>query len=350
VLFQKFDRLGDGDRGGVALKLFDFSTSAEQGIEVEKVRDRDPFVEAKFPRVRGVVGEQGNSGAAMTVEIDPQRRDDLLKEIKEISQRGRLSPTEAGKLKGRLLFAATQLWGKTGRAFFLALSERQYAKSQVTHLSVPITLALESWAWLLVDAKPRHIWQVGEGRPHLVVFTDGAQPNPILGESGVAGIGGVALARDRAPTFFWAEVTQDILDEWIPRKTQIVLIETLAAVTALTTFADLLRGRLLILMVDSEAAEGALVKGYSGRADLCRLTGVFWAAAHLLETAIYIDRVPTDANPADGPSRGKLADAMRLGWVQVVPKIPRGHWGDARAWECLTRGPGRMLPLGPTPA
>ena len=76
----------------------------------------------------------------------------------------------------------------------------------------------------------------------------------------------------------------------------------------------------------------------------------FWAAAHLLETAIYIDRVPTDANPADGPSRGKLADAMRLGWVQVAPKIPRGHWGDARAWECITRGPGRMLPLGPTPA
>jgi hypothetical protein len=100
-----------------------------------------------------------------------------------------------------------------------------------------------------------------------------------MGETGDAGIGGVLLARDLCPVFFSAKVDKASVDEWIPRKTQIVLIECLAAVTALITFADFLRGKLLLLMVDSEAVEGALVKGYSGRADLCRLTGVFWAVA-----------------------------------------------------------------------
>ena len=66
--------------------------------------------------------------------------------------------------------------------------------------------------------------------------------------------------------------------------------------------------------LDSEAVEGALIKGYSGTEDVCELVGLFWDLAAKLRCLIYIDSVPTDANPADYPSRNKMEIGQRLGW------------------------------------
>ena len=61
-----------------------------------------------------------------------------------------------------------------------------------------------------------------------------------------------------------------------------------------------------LLFVDSEPVQGALVKGYSSKEDLCELVGVFWSLALEIQVNLYIDRVPTDSNPSDPPSRNDL--------------------------------------------
>ena len=63
---------------------------------------------------------------------------------------------------------------------------------------------------------------------------------------------------------------------------------------------------------------GALIKGYSSREDLCSLVGLFWELCEAGSIGMYIDRVPTDSNPSDGPSRGDCAELVRLGAAQVV--------------------------------
>jgi len=113
------------------------------------------------------------------------------------------------------------------------------------------------------------------------------------------------------------------MDEWLKREMQIVLVETLAAVLALETFGPLVPHGMVMLMVDAQATEGALIKGYSARSDLCSTVGAFWASALRHNLTIYVDRVSTDANPADGPSRGDFAAADELGWVRVEP-----NWGS----------------------
>ena len=50
----------------------------------------------------------------------------------------------------------------------------------------------------------------------------------------------------------------------------------LAPVFALSTFADRLVGADLILLIESEAVEAALIKGYSSREDMCEIISVFW--------------------------------------------------------------------------
>ena len=84
------------------------------------------------------------------------------------------------------------------------------------------------------------------------------------------------------------------------------MIEMFAPLVAQENFAELLRGKRVLLFVDSESVEGALIKGYSARWDLCELTGVFWLKALEDDTLYYIDRFPTDGNCSDGLSRGVL--------------------------------------------
>ena len=134
------------------------------------------------------------------------------------------------------------------------------------------------------------------------------------------------------PAQFFEEVPQEVLDAWIPRKTQICMVELVGVVIAMETFRDYLRGKSVILLVDAEAVEGALVKGYSARTDVCELIGKFWDLALELDCSIYIDRVSTDANCADNPSRNKLQIGEALGWKTISARWPRAVWSEGRAW------------------
>ena len=60
----------------------------------------------------------------MMLRIKPKRKEEIVTWIDKILKEEKLDPGEAGKLKGVLMFAASQIWGKVGRAFMKALSER----------------------------------------------------------------------------------------------------------------------------------------------------------------------------------------------------------------------------------
>jgi hypothetical protein len=133
------------------------------------------------------------------------------------------------------------------------------------------------------------------------------------------------------------EVPEDMMRKWIPRTNQIALVELFAPVLALELMGEKLRGKKVLLFVDSEPVEGALVKGYSALEDMSELTRVFWEQAAKLEVLIYIDRVPTDSNPADLPSRKTKEDRYQnLGWVEASKSWPGKlcpRTKRERAWE-----------------
>ena len=104
----------------------------------------------------------------------------------------------------------------------------------------------------------------------------------------------------------------------------------LAPIVALSTFGPMIRGKDIILFIDSEAVEGALIKGYSAREGLSELVSVFWDLALELRVNVYIDRVSTDANPADWPSRNDLETGRSAGWGSLEP-----------VWPSIVRGLGR---------
>ena len=67
---------------------------------------------------------------------------------------------------------------------------------------------------------------------------------------------------------------------------------------------------------------GSFVKGYSDRDDICSTAAIFWEMMREYQSDAYLDRIPTDGNLSDGPSRGSWRLAAELGWAMVPAEIP----------------------------
>ena len=263
----------------------------------------------------------------MQLEIKAERREEITHEIEAIVKAGLLDPGSAGKLKGKLMFVASQLWGKVGRAFLRVISERQYLRFPIGSefkLDQPLLESLLHWKKLVNEGPPRPIESASAKLVDAVIFTDGFTPDPRKKECLPDRVGAVLFdRRSKRPMQFTSVVAKAVKRRWLERSTQIVPVEMVAAVLALETFADRIRVSDILLLIDSEAVEGALIKGYSSREDLCQLISVFWDLAFQLRVRVFIDRISTDANPADWPSRNKLSIGEAAGWITVNPCWPK---------------------------
>ena len=163
----------------------------------------------------------------------------------------------------------------------------------------------------------------------VVLFTDGAAPDPrrdVDQDAPVPRLGWVAFIRPREGRaeevlFSSFAIPEAIMNEWTPRVTQVAMVELFGAVAALEAVGPRVRGATCLLLVDAEAAQGALVKGYSAIDDFGDLLGCFWKTAMEHELAVYVDRVPTDSNVSDGPSRSRFQELEQRGakWLTTAP-------------------------------
>ena len=273
----------------------------------------------------------------MQLEIKPDRRLDLLSEIQAILDADLLDPGTAGKLKGKLMFGASQLCAKIGRAFLRVISERQYMRIPLKSsfgLDSALKEALVQWKDLVDAGPPRTIDQQVSKKADVIIFTDGFTPDPRdKSQSRLPDRVGAVMFDRRLlrPKQFSEVIPKSVSEKWLQRTTQIIPIEMMAPVLALSSFADRLVNSDVILLIDSEAVEAALIKGYSSKSDVCLIISVFWKLALKLRCRIFIDRVSTDANPADWPSRNDLVRGQTAGWstVQAVwPKSLSRAWGS----------------------
>ena len=125
------------------------------------------------------------------------------------------------------------------------------------------------------------------------------------------------------------EVPQSLMRRWLPRKTQIAMVEAFAAVLVVDQYRHDLAGKRALLFIDADAVLAALIKGYSAKEDLCELVGYFWRRCAASRIAVYLDRVPTDANPADAPSRGSCEELCACGAVADAATPSRDLWDAA---------------------
>ena len=83
----------------------------------------------------------------------------------------------------------------------------------------------------------------------------------------------------KAPKYFSEIIPKSTVDKWLTRKNQIAMVELFAPNLAMHLFEEELKDKKVLIFVDSEPVEGALVKGFSSREDMSELIGKFWSQA-----------------------------------------------------------------------
>ena len=80
--------------------------------------------------------------------------------------------------------------------------------------------------------------------------------------------------------------------------------ELLPAVLARTTWGPRIRGRQVLNFVDNMGAADSLVRGSAPHAASMELVSALWELETALQLQTWFERVPSEGNPADAPSRG----------------------------------------------
>ena len=212
---------------------FELETTCSSAFECsQKVHD---WLGAKFdakklqlcfdPTILGITYDL----VGMQLQIKASRKEELLDEIESILLSGLLPPGQAGKLRGKLMFGSSQLWGKIGRAFLRSLSERQYSKFPRSDMNKAISLSLVKWKELIESGPPRPIECSGRRRSDFVLFTDGSFPDR-KSNLKKPWIGGVLFHRGSKAIQFGCPVDEELIKKWLPRKSQILMVELFAVV------------------------------------------------------------------------------------------------------------------------
>ena len=114
-----------------------------------------------------------------------------------------------------------------------------------------------------------------------------------------------------------------ILQQFLPRgDNQIGGQEMLAVALLFGTFAEELRGSLVLVFIDNDGVRCAIQHGSGGSFEINTMVGHLWIQCASEHVAFFGVRVETHANIADGPSRGDFYLMSRLGAVARSGVLP----------------------------
>ena len=218
----------------------------------------------------------------------------------------------ATKLAGRLNFAAQTMWHRLGRAMMRPI----YAHMRTTSGRVGQRLATSLEWWLnVLSARQHELWQWKQAARDVVeLFCDArGEPGRL---AAVLAVDGVIWYTDMA--------TPGVLLSCLsPRgDNQIMAQEQMAVLLALHTFREQVSGKMVRVWIDNTGAEHALRNGTARAADHNVIVAATWKAALTFGCSLWVERVPTDENIADLPSREEYRCLEALDALYLAPGLP----------------------------
>ena len=248
------------------------------------------------------------------VQAKPSRISNLVAVIDRVLSEGALTSSLAASIVGKFGFLCSTLFGKVGRCCTAPLRHRQYSDGDFTLLTKPIVLSLHLMKEFLQLSPARQIKLCAE--LPLLIYTDASDVPHRVPQHVVGAV--LFDPSDSALEFSSWNVPIHLVEKWMPRSNYMGQLELLAAPFALATWGSRFQNRSVLMFIDNNSAAANLVKGYSPQTDSAAIVGEFWLAAAQLRTSVYIERVESKSNLADGPSRLDYSLVKFLGgsWQQ----------------------------------
>ena len=156
--------------------------------------------------------------------------------------------------------------------------------------------------------KPRNL-DMTLPRAPLLVFTDASWEAPVSGW-------GIVLVDTESgeSLIFHREVPERLVKHWLHSAGQQIICEAemYAALLARWYISQHYSGRRAIFWIDNDVARLSLIKTVSSSPELLVMAQCFHSYGELDNVACWFERVPSESNVADLPSRGVPEEAARL--------------------------------------
>ena len=265
-------------------------------IATEEKKNR-PF--ARAFTVLGVVFDL-NSTAEGFVEVrnKPDRVAELVASLRRAREEG-LCPAEAASLRGRFLFAESQLFGRCASAALSVLGSQAALVRTTSGASADLKAALDWLEAFALRSSPRRVWAFTPATQK-VVFTDGAC------EGDLVTCGGVLFDEDiESPYWFSLKVSPAVVASWRAFGPQHVVAqaELLPILIARRTWGHRLDQAPCVFYIDNEAVREAAIKGSTNALASREMLLELATLAAEQGGAPWYARVASPSNIADGPSR-----------------------------------------------
>ena len=271
-----------------------------------------PGFSSTFSPLGAVVELDGARNGDIVIGNKKERIEDVLSEISEILGQNSLDTKRLAKLRGRLLFARSLCFGRFGGCALRALNSALASSFTLRSPSAPLDPTLRAALGYLADTlsqAPRRTVHINY-KPAIILFTDGSL------EENFAGIGAVLIDPYRRTLEFIAvELSTNGLGKLRKSSSNpIMQIEGLAVLASFFTWSEQLQERALIVFVDNESTRATLVSGTSREQIMAEICSLLAAKEAQVRALPWFERVPSDSNLADRPSR-RLAPLPLQGWT-----------------------------------
>ena len=226
---------------------------------------------------------------------------------------GMLSAGDAGKLAGRLSWAASYLFRRMGRAMLRPLFHHSVAPLPRGRVRPELMCALRWW-YVVLSERIMQTVPINQPLPPVCELFCDARGSPPRVAAVLCRTGCRMLYTD-------AEPGAGVLSCFTQRSdNQIMGLELLAISVALKTFRQELRGTTVRIWSDNVGAEMAVGRGSAARSDHNGIVHGIWLEAWRLQVGLWIERVPSKDNVADLPSREqyRLLRQLRALWRPSV--------------------------------
>ena len=137
-----------------------------------------------------------------------------------------------------------------------------------------------------------------------------------------SGLGGMVVDSTGKTLFFFSEeVNATTLESIMSKgqKTVIQELEMMAVLAALQSWSDFLKQRRTVLFTDSESVRGSFLKTWSANKDSDDMVDLIFKVEESFGVPVWIERVPSQSNPADVLSRETLTEFEGATRVRVCP-------------------------------
>ena len=257
-----------------------------------------PFSQ-NFKMLGVLVNTESSRKSSVTIAHTDERRAELVSSLESVLCRGSLTPKEAEKLRGRMVFFEGYTFGRIANAAVKNLGRLGMNQAETNVLSDDLSNILNFLKWRVANASPMKIEKCFTST--WVVFTDGC----CEAERRFGGIGGILISPSgTCVQYFSAEVPPWMMDILLETSANpIHELELLPIYLAAFVWKQFLGLSQVVWYVDNESSRMAVVRGSGETRNAASIIDAFVRLECSSQVKSWFSRVPSHSNLADGVSR-----------------------------------------------